>query len=370
MHIDLPPFAPKRKRRGYSADDGSIQVRRVESAPVSEMLSTWFRYPSPQKQRSSNLTVDDRDASSKEQGKGRGQRPSSLKSSRSQSGKPLKRTMSLEYFDQDQLSPVSPSKVRHRGARLERLVHDKPETITARSRISLMSIVPRLNVDSEDNLVLAPENPRKVPSNTDPDNAGSVTDGHIHSVAEFVPMSKGVQMIFRHSFFIFCFYFILAFTEDKFLTYNADVNLFYLLFEVISAYGNVGLSLSLPGQSFSMSGNFKTVGKLCIICLMLLGKCRGLPRSSDAVIDFRFKRLVVATDPPRRRTRRRRAMSGSISSLAVQFPESSKDTKDGPLSSPSLVGQMNSRNKSNARSSLSMTGKRQSFDPASFLANI
>ena len=75
------------------------------------------------------------------------------------------------------------------------------------------------------------------------------------------------------------------------LKHPATINLWYIIFEVVSAYGNVGLSLSVPEQSRSLSGNFGFIGKLAIILIMLLGKHRGLPKERDAVIDFKYRRL-------------------------------------------------------------------------------
>ena len=96
----------------------------------------------------------------------------------------------------------------------------------------------------------------------------------------------------KHSFFIGLGVFICAFSEDSLMIRHPDVlNVWYIIFEVISAYGNVGLSLAAPGQDFSLCGNFGTVGKLAIILVMLLGKHRGLPKEKDAVIDFKFRRL-------------------------------------------------------------------------------
>jgi hypothetical protein len=70
-----------------------------------------------------------------------------------------------------------------------------------------------------------------------------------------------------------------------------DDNIFSIIFEVVSAYGNNGMSMGAPGYAFSMSGVFTPLGKLAIIATMMLGKCRGLPKRNDIVIDFRFKHL-------------------------------------------------------------------------------
>ncbi|EXL92832.1 cation transport protein-domain-containing protein [Fusarium oxysporum II5] len=69
----------------------------------------------------------------------------------------------------------------------------------------------------------------------------------------------------------------------------ADVNepafsVFSVLFEVTSAYGNVGLSLGYPTVSTSLSGMFGTFGKAVICLMMIRGRHRGLPYALDRAI--------------------------------------------------------------------------------------
>ncbi|KFY70118.1 hypothetical protein V499_09440 [Pseudogymnoascus sp. VKM F-103] len=61
-------------------------------------------------------------------------------------------------------------------------------------------------------------------------------------------------------------------------------NLFSCLFEIISAYGTVGLSLGYPGTNASFSGQFNVVGKLVIIAMQVRGRHRGLPYELDRAI--------------------------------------------------------------------------------------
>jgi Trk-type K+ transport system membrane component len=101
--------------------------------------------------------------------------------------------------------------------------------------------------------------------------------------------------IFKHSFFIGVGVFICAFSEDDFMRrFPENINLWYIIFEVVSAYGNVGLSISEPGIAHSLVGSFGLIGKLTICAIMLLGKHRTQPKERDAVIDFKFKRLKRA----------------------------------------------------------------------------
>ncbi|KAL2787686.1 cation transport protein-domain-containing protein [Aspergillus keveii] len=59
---------------------------------------------------------------------------------------------------------------------------------------------------------------------------------------------------------------------------------FPIFFEVVSAYGNVGLSLGYPTVSTSLSGQFTIFSKLVICAMMIRGRHRGLPYRLDRAI--------------------------------------------------------------------------------------
>jgi potassium uptake Trk family protein len=57
-----------------------------------------------------------------------------------------------------------------------------------------------------------------------------------------------------------------------------------VLFEIVSAYGTVGLSLGYPNTNASFSAQFKPLSKLIMITMMLRGRHRGLPYALDRAI--------------------------------------------------------------------------------------
>jgi hypothetical protein len=57
-----------------------------------------------------------------------------------------------------------------------------------------------------------------------------------------------------------------------------------VLFEIVSAYGTVGLSLGYPGTNASFSAQFKPLSKLIIIAMQIRGRHRGLPYALDRAI--------------------------------------------------------------------------------------
>ena len=66
--------------------------------------------------------------------------------------------------------------------------------------------------------------------------------------------------------------------------YPRAMSVFTILFDIVSAYGTVGLSLGYPGVSTSLSGRLSVVGKLVICAVMVAGRHRGLPVSIDPAV--------------------------------------------------------------------------------------
>lgn len=69
------------------------------------------------------------------------------------------------------------------------------------------------------------------------------------------------------------------FLEDP-LTFNV----FNVIFEVVSAYGTVGISVGLPTQNYSFSGGWYHGSKLVLCLVMLRGRHRGLPVALDRAV--------------------------------------------------------------------------------------
>ncbi|PIP13042.1 MAG: hypothetical protein COX48_05445, partial [bacterium (Candidatus Stahlbacteria) CG23_combo_of_CG06-09_8_20_14_all_34_7] len=79
------------------------------------------------------------------------------------------------------------------------------------------------------------------------------------------------ETIFR-SFFIFSISLILISIAFFLLLIFENQDAFKILFEVVSAYGTVGLSTGLPGTNLSLVGGFSWVGKLLIVIVMIMGR--------------------------------------------------------------------------------------------------
>ncbi|KAJ9154940.1 Potassium transport protein [Pleurostoma richardsiae] len=110
--------------------------------------------------------------------------------------------------------------------------------------------------------------------------------------------------------YIFVGFFILSISEAAKLQRN-DFSMFAVLFEIVSAYGTVGLSLGYTGVNTSLSGQFSVVGKLVIIAMQIRGRHRGLPYGLDRAILLPSESLNAkeAADAEARLARRNSAVS-------------------------------------------------------------
>ncbi|KAG1846591.1 cation transport protein-domain-containing protein [Suillus subalutaceus] len=75
-------------------------------------------------------------------------------------------------------------------------------------------------------------------------------------------------------------------------------NIFTIIFELVSAYGTVGLSLGIPTENYSFSGALKPLSKLILCLVMLRGRHRGLPVAIDRAIMFPSEFQKTNDEPP------------------------------------------------------------------------
>ncbi|KAF8153943.1 potassium transporter [Crassisporium funariophilum] len=80
--------------------------------------------------------------------------------------------------------------------------------------------------------------------------------------------------------------FIVAIIERKNLLDDSKkwFDLFRVLFELVSAFGGIGLSLGFPTDNFSFVGAMSPLSKLVVIVIMVRGRHRGLPVAVDRAV--------------------------------------------------------------------------------------
>lgn len=124
--------------------------------------------------------------------------------------------------------------------------------------------------------------------------------------------------------YIFLGLFIICIAEGRNLENTNDYGftIFSVLFEVVSAYGTVGLSLGYPGLNASFSAKFSTVSKLVIIAMQIRGRHRGLPYELDRAILLPKEQQDAEMMSIRRR--------GSNLSTAHPFPQTPSISRPVP----------------------------------------
>lgn len=84
--------------------------------------------------------------------------------------------------------------------------------------------------------------------------------------------------------FLFIAIFIICICEAGKIQSDPNFGIFQIMFEVVSAYGTVGLSLGYPNTNTSLSGKFSRISKLVIVATLIRGRHRGLPDKIDRAI--------------------------------------------------------------------------------------
>lgn len=111
--------------------------------------------------------------------------------------------------------------------------------------------------------------------------------------------------------FIFLSLFIIAIAEGSRLQDPTDIafSLFACLFEIVSAYGTVGHSLSYPNINASFSAEFSTLSKIVVLLMMVRGRHRGLSYELDRAILLLGESLHRKEDTDATRRARRGGMT-------------------------------------------------------------
>lgn len=106
--------------------------------------------------------------------------------------------------------------------------------------------------------------------------------GSDENAVSYVSMHLRRQLSFD-LWYVFLGFFLLAITEGGKLK-RQEFSMFDVLFEIVSAYGTVGLSMGVMNVDASLCSQFSTLGKLLIIAMEIRGRHRGLPYGLDRAV--------------------------------------------------------------------------------------
>ena len=89
---------------------------------------------------------------------------------------------------------------------------------------------------------------------------------------------------------------IMIIESSSFAADPVSYSVFNVLFEVVSAYGTVGISVGLPNVAYSFCGGWHILSKLILCAVMLRGRHRGLPVAIDRAVLLPGEHLARAEE--------------------------------------------------------------------------
>lgn len=157
-----------------------------------------------------------------------------------------------------------------------------PTAISMRETDIYEEISPGIYIDDDDD------------DDEEEEDLGSNNDNHSGRVESREWSVAGTTHMHQHQLvFDLCYIslglFTIALNEGARLRHRKEepsFNLFSVLFEIVSAYGTVGLSLGYPGTETSFSAQLGTFSKLVIIAIQIRGRHRSLPYELDRAVLF------------------------------------------------------------------------------------
>ncbi|KAG2366187.1 cation transport protein-domain-containing protein [Suillus spraguei] len=184
--------------------------------------------------------------------------------------------------------------VRAAGFGIVPLANIAPAVKLGNRVIYVIMIVRSTNVYEEQSLGIYDDN------ESEDENAFSATGPRMTVWSRYLAMHARRQLAF--DMWWLCLALVLVCIIERGNLDNTEIqgwfNIFTIIFELVSAYGTVGLSLGIPTENYSFSGALKPLSKLIICLVMLRGRHRGLPVAIDRAIMFPSEFRNTNDEPP------------------------------------------------------------------------
>lgn len=100
----------------------------------------------------------------------------------------------------------------------------------------------------------------------------------------FVRQQLRAQLAHDLWWIVLAIFLIMIIEGAQFEANPAVFSVFNVIFEVVSGYGCVGISVGLPNEAYSFCGAWHTLSKLILCAVMLRGRHRGLPVAIDKAV--------------------------------------------------------------------------------------
>lgn len=118
--------------------------------------------------------------------------------------------------------------------------------------------------------------------------------GYLARFLKSTPLDDTTQFFVRHQLraqlshdiwsVVVAIWVIMCIEAKNFERDPAVFSVFNVIFETVSAYGCVGISVGLPNRNYSFAGALHTASKLVLCAIMIRGRHRGLPVALDKAI--------------------------------------------------------------------------------------
>ncbi|KAL5419077.1 hypothetical protein PMIN06_011134 [Paraphaeosphaeria minitans] len=105
-----------------------------------------------------------------------------------------------------------------------------------------------------------------------------------HTKSYFVRQQLRAQLAHDLWSVVLAVFLIMIIEGSNFKAHPAEFSVFNVVFETVSAYGCVGISVGFPGSDFSFSGSLHVLSKLVLCAIMVRGRHRGLPVAIDKAV--------------------------------------------------------------------------------------
>ena len=100
----------------------------------------------------------------------------------------------------------------------------------------------------------------------------------------FVQQQVRAQLAHDTWWLVLAIFLIMIIEGGQFERNPTVFSVFNVIFEVVSAYGTVGISVGVPWDAYSFCGAWHTLSKLVLCAVMIRGRHRGLPVAIDKAV--------------------------------------------------------------------------------------
>ncbi|KAK8208556.1 cation transport protein-domain-containing protein [Phyllosticta capitalensis] len=113
---------------------------------------------------------------------------------------------------------------------------------------------------------------------------GQSDGGGPHTKSYFLRQQLRAQLAHDLWWLVLAVFIIMIIEGGQFERDPANFSVFNVIFETVSGYGCVGISIGVPNDAYSFSGSWHKLSKLVLCAVMIRGRHRGLPVAIDKAV--------------------------------------------------------------------------------------